>query len=242
VDLPPLQPAEPGPPSPTPASGRTDPTPSPASFPPGAPDPASDFDVSDEIELVMLDQVSRDLPDDFDIVVTVDDAEEAEAGIHTVRDALAAIDGAQTREELIKQLIRPVVAETCLNVLFLPRGDLLVALAAWGTSLPAWQIRALVVPPSGDATLQQTIDERTVVKGPVPADLTVQTMIAIYLQAPTPQEVCLTPIYLKDKLVNLLCTHFSSAIDEGVIESMSQIAERAAAAYARLIMKLRQKD
>ncbi|PID38677.1 MAG: hypothetical protein CSB49_04310 [Proteobacteria bacterium] len=207
-----------------------------------SPAPAS----GDSFELVYLDEVERktdELDVDIDIDIGFDDdahvetpSEQPGVGHASVSDVVAEIQQARDRESVIGQLLRPVNSAITLNVLLLARGELGVALAAFGTEVSRGQVRQLVVPLNTDSLLQRALNAKSVQRG---AADPLQQMIATYLRAPAPKEACVAPIALNNKVINLVCCQSDSALPDDVEVAMTQITEQAAAAYKRLILNKR---
>ena len=141
---------------------------------------------------------------------------------------------AQTREEVVTGLVQPVLPDTSLSLLLLPRDNLAVALAATGTVLTAEQVRALVVPLDRPSLIKTALDERKPAVGSADDDR-LQAMMAGYLEAPPPVSACVVPICLGRNVVNLLCVQFRSPADRQATKALGELADAAAAAYARLI-------
>lgn len=160
------------------------------------------------------------------------------AGMLGLEEALTRIDRVTSRQALVKQMIHPVLPETSLNLLTLVRGDVAIAMGAWGTELSPSLVRALVLPLGMDSLLRKAYEERVVVRAPA-MQCRLQKMIAVYLRKDVPVEACITPVCFDGKVVNLICAHTTAAFRESAVGDLLTLAARASAAYKRLMDELR---
>lgn len=160
----------------------------------------------------------------------------------SVAEALAAIERATTRDDVISALAACEIIPDALQVLFVVRGEMATALKAVGCAAQGDEVRRLVVPLASGATLRAAFGERRLAAGPARHD-PVQYVIASVLRAPPPAEVCVAPICLADRVVNLLYLQVAAGgtIPTAAQEQMVALCEHAAAAYLRLIRELKEK-
>lgn len=226
-----LQPTVAAAPAPTPAD-----SPVPPAAPAAAPAAAARARLpggsgSGSFELVYLDEVPRAAANEaFDVEVELPEPTTAAAG----DELLTRIDQATTREALIQTLVEPVTEGVTLSLLVLLRNEMAVGLAAWGTPLPQKQVRSLVVPTNTPSLLQRATASRGPVRGMGRED-DLQTMIATYLRAPAPQACCVVPVMLLQRVINLICVQSKTPLADHDVALLQRIAERAAAAYERLV-------
>lgn len=164
----------------------------------------------------------------------------ASSDLSTADEILGRLQQAKNREEVLEQLLRPVLPECILIVLFLNRGDLAVALGAWGTEIPPAQIRTLVVPLNVPSLFQRALSANRVVTGDVAND-PLQQMVATYLRQAGPSVACVAPIWLDDVPVHMICVHTNNFLAPEAVEIIDRLASGAAAAYRRLV-HLEQQD
>ena len=214
-----------------PASGKS--PPGPAKEPPAA--------ANDELQLVFLDEVDREAEGLAAPEAKSDSAFEVDIDMDfeqplpdTPQELVKALETANSRDELVRALTTPVVEDTTASILFLPRGDLAITLAAWGTQLADAQVRALVVPLNSPSLLQRAMQERCVVSGAIAED-SLQTMIANYLQSGTAQTAHVAPIVISERVINLLCVQTAQPNDDVARAQLATVAARGSSAYARLI-------
>jgi tRNA A-37 threonylcarbamoyl transferase component Bud32 len=170
---------------------------------------------------------------DFEIVVSLDGFAEPQP-THPAGEEIERLERAPDRQTLIDQLLRPLLPEACLAVLFLLRGDLALALGAWGSSLPGPEVRSLVVPLTASPLFARALASRSVVRN-VTAEDTVQQMIVSYLRSAPPREVCVVPICPGSQAVNVLCVYARRHFSDAAAARLGRISEAAAAAYRRLM-------
>jgi len=193
----------------------------------------------DSPELVYLDQfdfsASAPEPDSLEVDIDIDfDSDHAPP--ETPAELISQLGHAQDRERVIALLLRPPIEAVTVSVVLLPRGELVRALGAWGTPLPGADVRRLVLPLVGGSLLRQAFDTRQVICGPAREDA-VQPMIASYLRVPVPEQACVAPVCVGDRVVNLLCYQSATRLDRDEAGQFARIAEAAAGAYRRLIVQ-----
>ncbi len=209
--------------------------------PAAAPEPEPELNLEDE--LVYLDQVVRDRgrKSDVDIDVDIDicfdeDDRISAAEAHTVDAALEQLESATTRDEVVQCLVRPVFAEASLNVVFMPRGELGVAVAAWGTEVTPPRVGALVVPLNIPSLLKRAIDSRVALCGR--GEDSLQEMIAVYLRTPPPKQTCIAPVFIAGTLSNLLCTQTAGELPASAVSDITRLVQGAELAFARLLAQV----
>jgi hypothetical protein len=157
-----------------------------------------------------------------------------------------ALSSASDRDAVARLLVSPVLAAPTLNVLFLVRGELAVALAAsdgsFSTPAPALraeEIQRLTLPIASSPMLREAIGGQLQI-GPAASD-PMQQVISGFLRAPAPEEACVVPVVMASRVVNLLCVQSPSGskLPPDSAEKLLQVAALASSAYGQLIRALK---
>lgn len=209
---------------------------------------------ADEFELVYLDEATSNLKDDFDIdidtgVVEKLPEEKSETlsdmlngsldrpkAIANVEEIIEALEHAEDRESIIRHVLRPIDEAVTITVLLLPKSDIAVGLSAYGSDIPRGKVRQLVIPLNVESVLNSAFENAETVLGPSDS---FQMMIANYLQAKAPKSVCVAPVVISGKVINLLCSQSDKDFSDNYRENLAKIAKHASNAYKRLILKKR---
>lgn len=194
-----------------------------------------------QYELVYLDDASHKARPQTDLELIIDVSLDAQAKSPAPRveaTTLEALIGqllrAQKGDEVVTRVVQPVLPDTTLSVLLLPRSELAVALAATGTALTAEQVRSLVVPLDVPSMIKTAFTEGRAVAGDASGDR-LQVMMAAYLKAPPPVAACVVPISVGPSVANLLCVQFAAALNPRATELLGTLGQAASTAYTRII-------
>jgi hypothetical protein len=116
------------------------------------------------------------------------------------------------------------------------RGTMAVAEIATKTQATRQEIEQLVVPLDAPSLLQQAHARRAVVQGSAPADPT-QRAIARHLGWEEPEQACVAPISLGDRVIAMLCaqTEPGAFFASSFVGDLQRLCEEAAATYGRLV-------
>jgi len=200
-----------------------------------------------EIELVFLDEVKAVPPAaeamDIDIDISFDDFDSnTPAPPEDLEGVIERLGDARTRDEVVRLLSRPVIAKDSLNVVFLPRGELAVAMGACGgdKEVDAAEIRALVVPLSDGSLLAQAHETGRVYCGTADGD-SIQVMIATYLRVDPPHTVCVAPVCIGTRTVNLMVVQSRDELPPSAEADIARLATAGSRAYRNLIANLKAK-
>jgi hypothetical protein len=152
--------------------------------------------------------------------------------VDVLAEKLANVD---TGGGVAQILVEPCVVNMGSSVLFWMRERFAVACCAHGANLASRQLNQLVVQLDQSELLRQGHDKRAVVRGRAKHH-PLHAKIAAFLGVPPPEEVCVVPVVLRGKVINLLCVNSlpGMAFDEGVQQELLVLAEKASAAYLRL--------
>jgi serine/threonine-protein kinase len=183
------------------------------------------------LQMVFGPSESGDAQED-EIIITAEGFEEP-SGLDVLVDRL---ESAPDRDTLIELLLRPLLPEVDLSVLFLLRDDMAVALGAWGTDASQEEVQSLVVPVTMSELMQRALAERRPVKGDPSSD-SLQQMMSSFLGRTTPAEVCVMPVCLDTTVVNVLCLQTSRRFADQASQDLERVARAAVAAYRRLLLK-----
>ena len=153
---------------------------------------------------------------------------------------LSRLQGASDRDTVVQSLLLPMLPDTTLTLLLLPKDDVAQALAAWGSPLPSDQVRALVVPLNAHSLLQQAHLNKQVCSGRTEGD-TVQSMISTYLRAPDAAGGYAFPVCIGERVANLIYAQTARPIEPSELAKLTRVSASAAEAYRRLIRARRAK-
>ena len=167
-----------------------------------------------------------------------DDQAPLEEGQRSVEAIILRLEQAQTRDEVTRLLVSPFLAAGNLSVLFLVRQGNFMAMSASGTNARDEEVRAMVVSVTNPSLLQRAYKQQTVVRAPAESD-PLHQMISAHLRVDEPEEVCVAPVVLAGRVVNLLCIQSlpGRRFDKDVARQLKQVCEVASASYKRLIHK-----
>jgi hypothetical protein len=161
------------------------------------------------------------------------DLRAAIASVRPVDVTLARLRGASNAEAIIRRLVEPVVEGCISSILFFVRGDHAIACCAHGIETTAGRLQRLVVPLDGASLMQWAVRMIAVVRGIADP---VQWEIASYFGVPPPGEVCVAPVVLRRKVVNLICVWSAETQTLGpdVAYVLGELAQGGARAYLEL--------
>lgn len=154
-------------------------------------------------------------------------------------DLFEALAGAQTGAHLAGLLVQPLCEAASLGVLFWVRGDMAVGCCARGASATFARLQQLVLPLEQPSLLHWSRQLKTVVRAKAEAD-PLQRTIAEFLGTAPAREVCVAPVVLGDRVVNLIVTHAQNTpFHERAVRDYARLSSAATAAYARLRSNMR---
>jgi hypothetical protein len=211
--------------------------------------------VPESLDLVFLDEVTSQDPwadDDWDLDIDDSDIAAFDASDLDIDISIETFDGepaklsdvvtrlrsATHRDAVVQCLLQPVVPDTTMMVLLVPRGDVATGLGVWGSDLSADEIRGLVIPLKTPSLISAALDQRTVQIGEATGD-TVQQMMSSYLRMSPAQVGYVVPVYIGDRVINLVYAQTTTAPEESAIEAVTRVAAHAAEAYRRMIRQKR---
>lgn len=159
-------------------------------------------------------------------------------GISTPEDAIRHLGRSMVRDDITRVLVSPFLSGTNLSILFLVRQGNFMALRASGSGARDEEIRAMVVSLANPSLLQRAYKQKTVLRAPAESD-PLQQMISGHLRVGVPEEVCVAPVILAGRVVNVLCIQSRPGcrFSKEAIEQVQHVCEQASAAYKRLIHK-----
>ena len=159
-------------------------------------------------------------------------------GVSTPEDAIRHLRKSEVRDDITRLLVSPFVGRVNLSILFLVRQGNFMALRANGSGARDEEIRAMVVSLANPSLLQRAYKQKTVLRAPAESD-PLQQMISGHLRVGEPEEVCVAPIVLAGRVVNVLCIQSRPGrrFPKDVTDQVQQVCEEASIAYTRLIQK-----
>jgi len=159
-------------------------------------------------------------------------------GVSSPEDAIRHLRKSEARDDITRVLVSPFLAGSSLSVLFLVRQGNFMALRASGSGARDEEIRAMVVSLANPSLLQRSYKQKTVLRAPAESD-PLQQMISGHLRVGAPEEVCVAPVVLAGRVVNVLCIQSKTGrrFDKDASDQIQQVCEEASSAYTRLIQK-----
>lgn len=151
----------------------------------------------------------------------------------------AKLGEAHTGESIAKLLVEPVLDHTHSAVLFWVRGE--NAVGCWASGLPDMtQLPRLVVPLKISSLLQLAFTKGRLVRGNAARD-PLHMKILQFLQLPEPGEVCVAPVILNNKVVNLLCQHSRPGrpFPPDALNDLQKLSAQATLAYQHLVQQIK---
>jgi hypothetical protein len=155
-----------------------------------------------------------------------------------IEAVLARLRRAESGVAIARALVSPLSLETACSVLFWVRNELAVACCASGPE--RGQLDELVVSLKEPSLFEWAMEMGGVVRSDA-ADDPMQQRIAEFLDLPPPLEVCIAPVLLGDRVVNLICVQSGpeNRFPDLIVEQMVSLSEAAARAYNRLQQRLK---
>jgi hypothetical protein len=190
--------------------------------------------IEDPASTVLVEQLPRGAAGrDTDIELQEQDLELVEP--RPLDRLIADLDGAERGGDVARLLVAPLFEQSGLSVLFWVRGSHAVACCAEGASATEQRVQQLSVGLDTPSALQWAVKLRGVVRVDGTEDAT-QYQIASFLGTALPGQVCVAPVLLRAKVVNLICLHSlpRAPIPDGVVNELRELAEAASRAYERL--------
>lgn len=165
---------------------------------------------------------------------------EADMGFRPVDTVLDHIESVKSGGNLARLLVEPLASEATVNVMFWVRGQMAIGCAAHGVPATLQDLQQLVVPLETPSLLQWAYRLQGVARSRGKPDA-VHDMIAAYLGTPSPTDICVAPVLLDGRVVNLISVqahggHFSA----NIVADFRRVAKAARSAYERIRQGIRQ--
>ena len=159
-------------------------------------------------------------------------------GVSTPEDAIRHLRKSEVRDDITRLLVSPFLRDSGLSILFLVRQGNFMALRASGSGARDEEIRAMVVSLSNPSLLQRAYKQKVVLRAPAESD-PLQQMISGHLRVGVPEEVCVAPVILAGRVVNVLCIQSKPGrrFSKDATDQLQLVCEEASSAYKRLIHK-----
>lgn len=150
-------------------------------------------------------------------------------------EVLTALETAVEGEQVSDLLVRPVLANTAVSVLFWVRGRHAVAAGSDGTSVRGRELRKIVLPLDPPSMLRWAIQEQSLLLDNAEYDWLMQGL-ANRLGLPALGEVAVAPVFLMGAVVAVACfmTCRGTSFTGDAIEQLKLLSEGASAAFRRL--------
>ncbi len=188
--------------------------------------------LDDDTELVYLDQYS----------VAGGHGPAQDEGVTALRQidlVSAKLGDAHTGEAIARLLVEPVLDNTANSILFWVRSD--NAVGCWAKGLSTMEkLPRLVVPLNYASLLQMAFHKKRLIRSNAAKD-PLHMKILQFLQLPEPGEVCVAPVVLSDKVVNLLCLHSKPGVPfaPDALNDLKELSGQASQAYQRLVQQIK---
>lgn len=185
-------------------------------------------------ELIYLDELPGHRSATAGASVVVDPAALPEPP-PSVQRLIERLSQARGGDEIAQLLVEPSLAHATLRLLFLVRGGLAVGYRAGGSLARPERVAELVVPIEKSWLLRRVMDTKDAALVDPSAD-PLQAMVAEFLGAPPPAEVCAVPVLLGGRAIHLLCLHAprGARFPETALLDLRQLSGQASSAYLRL--------
>ncbi len=178
-------------------------------------------------------------PDVGEFSMDAEDASEvvATSMLEVVVGKLAQVN---TGAEIAHHLVEPVLENTATSILFWVRGTFAVGVWAKGIAVTLEQLQQVVYPLEMPSLIHWAWQMGVPVRGNAKQD-PLYKKLANQLGVPPVGEVCVAPIFLKGKVVNLLCLQSQPAatFDENALRDLKTLADAGAKAYQQMAKRIR---
>ena len=157
-----------------------------------------------------------------------------------VDSVVARLDAASTGGAIAELLVEPVIDNTAMSVLFWVRGQNAVGCCARGVTASDGELRRMVVSLADPSLFQWAVEVQGAVRAESDSD-SIQGELARTLGSAAPGEVCVAPVILRDKVVNIVCIHARPGERFGpeALDELRVVCEQAAMAYQRVGERLK---
>lgn len=162
-----------------------------------------------------------------------------EAGSPT-QTLAARLDAAESGAAIAELLVEPILEGTKASILFWVRGAAAVGCCARGVKVADTDVRHTVVSLEDPSLLQWAIDAQGAVCGETGA-ASVEGELAKKLAELEPGEVCVAPVILKERVVNLvvILAEPGKKFPPAALDDLRIVCEHASRAYQRIGERLR---
>jgi hypothetical protein len=174
-------------------------------------------------------------------LITLDqyDAPPAAPVARPMESVLARLKEAGSTQQIVDLLVEPALEQPSMLALFWIRNSFAIACAAFGRNVPLRTLQQLTISLETPSMLQFAFEQ-----GPVRAqgqNDPLQLKIAQFLGWSRPGEVCVLPIAVRGRVINLLCVQLKegATFSTSNLEDLRSLIEHSAAAYLRLVGKSR---
>jgi hypothetical protein len=156
-----------------------------------------------------------------------------------ISQAVAALDQATAAGEIPSCLVRRLLPEAALSVLFWVRGEQAIACSAHPSARTLAELQQLVVSLSEPSLMQWARRLESPVRSFARGDA-VQHKVAEYCGVEKVGESCVLPVAFNGKVVNLLCVLSAEGtrLPEETFQLMRPVIEAAGTAYTRIARAL----
>ena len=165
---------------------------------------------------------------------------EADMGFRPVDVVLDHIESVASGGELARLLVEPLANEATVNVMFWVRGQMAIGCVAYGVPATLQDLQQLVVPLETPSLLQWAYRLQGVARSRGKSDA-VHDMIAAYLGTPSPTDICVAPVLLDGRVVNLISVQaHGGRFSPNIVADFRRVAKSARSAYERIRQGIRQ--
>jgi hypothetical protein len=164
---------------------------------------------------------------------------------HDATVAGALIANAQSRDQIGDALLGFLRSAFGCGLLLIAKDDMALGWKGFAPGVEASVLESIAMPLGTPSMLRAAWESRAAFRGPAPSEgAALQARLWKLLRVPAPGEVLVVPILLRERVVNLVYAQAAGGgqLPEGPALELTTLAAAAAAGYARLIQRTKQRD
>lgn len=161
-----------------------------------------------------------------------------------LKEALAAINEAGSRDEIGDALVDCLRSTFGCGLVMVVREGMALGWKGFADGVDAQSLETLAVPLSAPSVLKVAHERKAIFRGSPAAEASaVQTRLYKLLRCPPPQEVIVSPVMLKDRVVSILYAHAvqGAVLAPSALADVSALCAGATTGFARLIQNAKAK-
>jgi hypothetical protein len=160
-------------------------------------------------------------------------------------EAVDAIAVATNRDQVAQAIVNYLRSTCGVGLVLIVQHEVAMGWKGFAPGVGAAEIEGLAIPLAAPSALQIAHKQQSTFRGPPPKDgVAIDRQLLERLRSSSPQEVIVSPIIIRDRVVNLVYGHAENGgpLPDRLTVGLGTLTRAAAAAYVRLIQEAKKKQ